>query len=139
MSMNYSRRLKWLLTILWNLLLGIQCLPGNSFLVSLLGLWCKSKIIWWILENFRTSQFRYPKFKKKSNGGSVRYPQGWSLDSNRLKIPKLKTSIKIKNQQERLQFRHHHQKPSGKWFASFVVEIHDVEKVEITQTLNLLE
>ena len=57
------------------------------------------------LRNFLKSkknkgQFGYPKFKKKGNGGSVRYPQSCSLDTNRLKIPKLKTGIKVKNHQD---------------------------------------
>lgn len=91
------------------------------------------------LKNFLKSRktgghFGYPKFKKKGNGGSVRYPQGCSLDSKSLKIPKLKTKIKIKNQQNIQEFNSVSiiKKPSGKWFASFVVEIPDVEKVEIT-------
>ena len=80
-----------------------------------------------------TGQFGYPKFKKKGNGGSVRYPQGCSLDSNHLKIPKLKTPIKVKNHQDIQSFNSVSilKKPSGKWFASFVVEIPDVEKVQI--------
>lgn len=91
------------------------------------------------LRNFLKSkkddgQFGYPRFKKKGNGGSVRYPQGCSLDSNHLKIPKLKTPIKVKNHQDIQSFNSVSilKKPSGKWFASFVVEIPDVEKVQIT-------
>ena len=91
------------------------------------------------LRNFLKSKktngrFGYPKFKKKGSGGSVRYPQSCSLDSNRLKIPKLKTPIKVKNHQDIQDFNSVTilKKPSGKWFASFVVEIPEVEKVEIT-------
>jgi len=93
------------------------------------------------LRNFLKSKkgdghFGFPRFKKKDNGGSVRYPQGCSLESNHLKIPKLKTSIKIKNQQNIENFNSVTiiKKPSGKWFASFVVEIPDVAKVEITSS-----
>ena len=91
------------------------------------------------LRNFLKSKkgdghFGFPRFKHKDNGGSVRYPQGCSLESTHLKIPKLKTSIKIKNQQNIQEFNSVTivKKPSGKWFASFVVEIADVAKVEIT-------
>jgi len=93
------------------------------------------------LRNFLKSKkgdghFGFPRFKKKDNGGSVRYPQGCSLESTHLKIPKLKTSIKIKNQQKVGEFNSVTiiKKPSGKWFASFVVEVPDVAKVEITSS-----
>ena len=93
------------------------------------------------LRNFLKSKkgdghFGFPRFKKKDNGGSVRYPQGCSLESNHLKIPKLKTSIKFKNQQNIQEFNSVTiiKKPSGKWFASFVVEVPDVPKVEITSS-----
>jgi len=93
------------------------------------------------LRNFLKSKkgdghFGFPRFKHKDNGGSVRYPQGCSLESTHLKIPKLKTSIKIKNQQNIQEFNSVTivKKPSGKWFASFVVKVPDVAKVEITSS-----
>ena len=38
----------------------------------------------------------FPKFKKKSHGGSCRYPSGCVIIGNTISVPKLKTKIKIR-------------------------------------------
>lgn len=75
----------------------------------------------------------FPKFKKKTSGGTCRYPTGCELFDERLFVPKLKDGIKIVGEKIPKVFKSSTiiLKPSGKWFVSFVVEIPDVPKVEI--------
>jgi putative transposase len=76
----------------------------------------------------------FPKFKKKQNGGSVRYPASVNLIDKKLFVPKLKSGIKVRGENLSTEFKSVTicLRPSGKWFASFVVEIPDVQKVQIS-------
>ena len=75
----------------------------------------------------------FPKFKKKSYGGSVRYPSGSKISDSKLFVPKVKTGIKLVGNgiPEKFKSVTIIHTPSGKWFASLVVEIDEVSKVEI--------
>lgn len=77
----------------------------------------------------------FPKFKKKQHGGSVGYPSGAKLVNAKLFVPKLKSGITVRGSTLPAKFKSVtiSLKPSGKWFASFVVEIPDVERVELTE------
>lgn len=77
----------------------------------------------------------FPKFKKKSHGGSCRYPSGCVIIGNTISVPKLKTKIKIrgKNLPNEVKSVTIILRPSGKWFISCVVEIPEVEKVQINE------
>lgn len=86
---------------------------------------------------FKSTAFRkgFPKFKKKDSSGSIRYPQRVSFIGDKLKIPKLGL-IKITGGSKGLptEFKSTTiiKKPSGKWYASFVMPYNLPEKVEIT-------
>lgn len=76
----------------------------------------------------------FPKFKKREHGGSVRYPTGANIFDGKLYLPKIKSSIKIVGDNLPKEFKSVTVllKPSDKWFVSFVIEIPEVSKVEIT-------
>ena len=68
---------------------------------------------------------KYPNFKKKGNGGSFTVPQHFSIEGNRITIPKFKDSIRI--------FMHRDiegeatsltisKTPSGKYYVSILAE-----------------
>ncbi|NCQ04263.1 MAG: transposase, partial [Cyanobacteria bacterium] len=70
--------------------------------------------------NFFEKQAKFPKFKKKGNKQSVRFPQGIKLDDDYLTLPKLK---KVYCKVSRLPFGKLKSvtvsmTPSGKYFAS---------------------
>jgi putative transposase len=78
--------------------------------------------------------FGFPKYHKKSSGGSCRLPQCLKFSNSRLIIPKIKDIKIVDNGQGfPLLFKSTTLllKPSGKWFASFVVEKQEVTKVEL--------
>ncbi len=79
----------------------------------------------------------FPKFKKKSNGGSVRLPQGCSVTDGKLKLPKIgfiKSRGKLPEHFNSVTII---RKPSGKFYASFVVEFKLPEKVEIKSSIGI--
>ena len=79
----------------------------------------------------------FPKFKKKSSGGSVRLPQRCSIVNGKLKLPKIgfiKSKGKLPEDFNSVTII---RKPSGKFFASFVVEITLPEKVEIKSSVGI--
>ena len=79
----------------------------------------------------------FPKFKKKSSGGSVRLPQGCSIVDGKLKLPKIgaiKSKGKLPDVFNSVTII---RKPSGKFFASFVVEVNLPEKVEIKSSIGI--
>ena len=79
----------------------------------------------------------FPRFKKKSSGGSVRLPQGCSVIEGKLKLPKI-GFIKYKGQlPEIFNSVTIIRKPSGKFYASFVVPFVLPEKVEIKSSIGI--
>ncbi|MCA9496790.1 MAG: transposase, partial [Nanoarchaeota archaeon] len=79
----------------------------------------------------------FPKFKKKSSGGSVRLPQGCSVIDDKLKLPKIrfiKSRGKLPNNFNSVTII---RKPSGKFYASFVVPFVLPEKVEIKSSIGI--
>lgn len=72
---------------------------------------------------------RFPKFKKKSSGGSVRYPQGVFIKDKKLKLPKLHPIKVVGELPTKFNSVTIIKRPSGKWFASFVVPFELPEKV----------
>ena len=79
----------------------------------------------------------FPRFKKKSSGGSIRLPQGCSIIAGKLKLPKIgfiKSKGKLPEDFNSVTII---RKPSGKFFASFVVEITLPEKVEIKSSVGI--
>ena len=79
----------------------------------------------------------FPRFKKKSSGGSIRLPQGCSVVSGKLKLPKI-GFIKYKGQlPEIFNSVTIIRKPSGKFYASFVVPFVLPEKVEIKSSIGI--
>ncbi|MCA9495934.1 MAG: transposase, partial [Nanoarchaeota archaeon] len=79
----------------------------------------------------------FPKFKKKSSGGSIRLPQGCSVINGKVKLPKI-GAIKSKGKlPEDFNSVTIIRKPSGKFFASFVVPITLPEKVEIKSSIGI--
>jgi putative transposase len=85
--------------------------------------------------------FGFPKFHKKASGGSCRLPQHLKIDDSRLIIPKIK-GVKIKNNGQGFPLLFKSTtlllKPSGKWFASFVVEVPEVAKVELNSNSKVI-
>ncbi len=77
----------------------------------------------------------FPKFKKKTGSGSVTYPQGVKLADGKLRIPKLDTTIKIKDNGMCLPEDYNSvtitRSASGKFYASFVVPFQIPDKVQI--------
>ncbi|MCA9496498.1 MAG: transposase, partial [Nanoarchaeota archaeon] len=79
----------------------------------------------------------FPKFKKKSSGGSVRLPQGCSVIDEKLKLPKIgfiKSRGKLPDNFNSVTIL---RKPSGKFYASFVVPFEIPEKVEIKSSVGI--
>jgi putative transposase len=78
--------------------------------------------------------FGFPKFHKKVSGGSCRLPQHLKFSNSRLVLPKIKDVKIVDNGQgfpKVFKSTTLLLKPSGKWFASFVVEKDEVTKVEL--------
>ena len=77
----------------------------------------------------------FPKFKKKTGTGSVTYPQGVKFVDGKLRIPKLETHIKIRDNGMGLPEDYNSvtitKSASGKFFASFVVTTTLPDKVQI--------
>ncbi|MCA9496490.1 MAG: transposase, partial [Nanoarchaeota archaeon] len=79
----------------------------------------------------------FPKFKKRSSGGSIRLPQGCSIVDGKLKLPKI-GFIKSKGSlPENFNSVTIIRKPSGKFYASFVVPFVLPEKVEIKSSVGI--
>ncbi|MCA9495558.1 MAG: transposase [Nanoarchaeota archaeon] len=79
----------------------------------------------------------FPRFKRKSSGGSIRLPQGCSVIDGKLKLPKI-GFIKSKGKlPENFNSVTIIRKPSGKFYASFVVEVNLPEKVEIKSSIGI--
>ena len=79
----------------------------------------------------------FPRFKKKSSGGSVRLPQRCSIVDGKLKLPKIgviKSKGKLPTDFNSVTVI---RKPSGKFFASFVVPFILPEKVEIKSSIGI--
>lgn len=67
----------------------------------------------------------FPRFKSKKNGGSFRVPQHIKLDKTHLFIPKFKEGIRIKLHRQvkgEVKSTTITRKPSGKYYASILVE-----------------
>ena len=79
----------------------------------------------------------FPKFKKKSSGGSIRLPQRCSIVSGKLKLPKIGFIKSRGSLPENFNSVTIIRKPSGKFYASFVVEITLPEKVEIKSSIGI--
>ena len=79
----------------------------------------------------------FPRFKKKSSSGSIRLPQGCSVIDGKLKLPKIgfiKSRGKLPEDFNSVTII---RKPSGKFYASFVVEVTLPEKVEIKSSIGI--
>ena len=79
----------------------------------------------------------FPRFKKKSSGGSIRLPQGCSIVDEKLKLPKIGFINSRGKLPEIFNSVTILRKPSGKFYASFVVEITLPEKVEIESSIGI--
>jgi len=77
----------------------------------------------------------FPKFKKKTGTGSVTYPQHVKLVDGKLRIPKLDTTIKIRDNGMGLPEDYNSvtitRSASGKFYASFVVPFQVPDKIQI--------
>ena len=84
--------------------------------------------------SFKKNNRGFPKFKSKATDTSgIRFPQSVKLEGNRVKVPKIKSGIKIKLHQEILGKRGAatvYKNRADQWFISFVVEIADVEPLK---------
>ena len=82
-------------------------------------------------ENFFKGRTDFPKFKKKSNGGSFNIPQNVSLEDGKLFIPKFKKGIDIvlhrpiKGEIKQATIS---RTPIGKYFVSILCETGEIEK-----------
>lgn len=76
--------------------------------------------------NFFKKRGRYPKFKKRKNGGSARYQSnGFRLTGNTLHLAKIKTPIRVvwsRDLPSEPSSCTVSQNPSGQWFVSFLCE-----------------
>lgn len=85
--------------------------------------------------NFFKNRSRYPKFKRKSKGGSARFVgTGFSLKNNCFKVNRIKTPINVIWSRElpsKPSSCTISLNPSGQWFASFVCE-EEIEKLPKT-------
>ena len=79
----------------------------------------------------------FPRFKKKSSGGSIRLPQGCSVIDGKLKLPKIGFIKSRGSLSENFNSVTILRKPSGKFFASFVVPFVLPEKVEIKSSIGI--
>ncbi len=74
----------------------------------------------------------YPVFKKKANKGSFSVPQHFSIDGNRLTIPKFKEPIRFFKHREIEGMMHSltiTKKPSGKYYVSILADT-EIEQPE---------
>jgi putative transposase len=79
----------------------------------------------------------FPRFKKKINGGSLRLPQGCSVVSGKLKLPKIGFLKSRGDLPETFNSLTILKTPTGKWFVSFVVPFECPEKVEIKSSVGI--
>src|SRR5690606_11779709 len=80
---------------------------------------------------FFKGQSGFPKFKKKSNGGSFNVPQNVSLDSGKLGIPKFKDGIDIvlhRPIKGTIKQATISRTPTGKYFVSILCETGEATK-----------
>jgi putative transposase len=76
-------------------------------------------------KNFFKGLSDFPKFKKKKKTNSISIPQHFEIIENKLKIPKLKTSIKFKKHRTiegKIKSISITIKPSGKYYLNVLVE-----------------
>lgn len=76
-------------------------------------------------KNFFTGLANFPKFKSKKRVNSVSIPQHFRIEGNRVKIPKLKTSIKFKKHREikgKIKSVSITKLPSGKFYLNVIVD-----------------
>lgn len=76
-------------------------------------------------KNFFKGLSDFPKFKKKKKTNSISIPQHFEIVENKLKIPKLKTSIKFKKHRTiegKIKSISITIKPSGKYYLNVLVE-----------------
>ncbi|WP_411376629.1 IS200/IS605 family element RNA-guided endonuclease TnpB [Desulfurobacterium thermolithotrophum] len=81
-------------------------------------------------KNFFKGLTKFPKFKSKKRVNSVSIPQHFQIEGNRLKIPKLKTSIKFKKHRKiegRIKSISITKLPSGKFYLNILVD----KKIEL--------
>src|SRR5690606_17146069 len=84
---------------------------------------------------FFKGQNSFPKFKKKSNGGSFNVPQNVSLDSGKLVIPKFKEGIDIvlhRPIKGTIKQATISKTPTGKYFVSILCETGETIKPKAT-------
>jgi putative transposase len=84
---------------------------------------------------FFKGQNSFPKFKKKSNGGSFNIPQNVILENNKLIIPKFKKGIDIvlhRPIKGEIRQATISRTPTGKYFVSILCETGDVIKTKLT-------
>ncbi len=82
-------------------------------------------------ENFFKGRTDFPKFKKKSNGGSFDIPQEVSLEDGKLFIPKFKKGIDIvlhRPIKREIKQATISRTPIGKYFVSILCETGEIEK-----------
>ena len=79
----------------------------------------------------------FPRFKKKSSGGSFRLPQGCSVINGKVKLPKIGAIKSRGTLPENFNSVTIIRKPSGKFYASFVVPFILPEKVEIKSSVGI--
>jgi putative transposase len=91
-----------------------------------------------LLQSSKSTKTRkgFPKFKSKTDGGSVSYPQNCEIVDGKLYVPKLKSGTKIiDNGQgfpEKFKTCTIIKRPSGEWYASLVHEIEIPDKITLT-------
>jgi len=76
-------------------------------------------------KNFFKGIARFPKFKSKKRTNSISIPQHFSIEGNKIKIPKLKTPIKFKKHREiegRIKSISITKLPSGKFYLNILVD-----------------
>jgi putative transposase len=84
---------------------------------------------------FFKGQNSFPKFKKKSNGGSFNIPQNVILENDKLIIPKFKKGIDIvlhRPIKGEIRQATISRTPTGKYFVSILCETGDVIKTKLT-------
>ena len=79
----------------------------------------------------------FPRFKRKSSGGSIRLPQGCSIVDRKLKLPKIGFIKSRGNLPDVFNSVTIIRNPSGKFYASFVVPFEIPEKVEIKSSIGI--
>jgi len=91
---------------------------------------------------FFKGQNSFPKFKKKSNGGSFNIPQNVILDNNKLIIPKFKKGIDIvlhRTIKGEIRQATISRTPTGKYFVSILVDTNEIipQKVVINENTTI--